>query len=143
MKKNNKGFIDLLTILVVLILCVGTYFWVKDNNWNVEGLQSDIINRIDDLSYKENKISEYINYYKDLSCNLKDSYLKNIDVPELSGEIKNFLVNHKDDGWEYVQNPEVMVLSAIVNRCVKNDEVVPECREFFNQLSDIVVPVGK
>lgn len=143
MEKNNKGFIDLLTILIILALSIGVYFCAKNNDWNIDTLQTKITNRINGISYKDKRIGDYLDHYRDLSVNLKDEYLSDIDVPELSEEIKEYLVNHKDEGWKYAQNPEAMVLSDIISRCVKDGEVVPECRKFFNQLSDIVIPVKK
>lgn len=98
---------------------------------------------IDNLSRYGGKIKDYADHYKDLSGNLKDEYFNEMDVSELPKEIKEYLAERKDDAWGYSQTPETVILAEIMDRCVRNGKVAPECREFVNQLVDGMIPVKK
>lgn len=134
MKTNKEGFIDIFSILFLVVMlvlaCVGMRMY---NEW------------------KDTNKSQVLNIWNDIKEKDFQKYIDNIEglpdvsnrVPEVARELQDFLKSQDDNISKEFQTPETLVLTGIMEKCLKNGEVSPECRRIIDQYTDMVVPNGR
>jgi Trk K+ transport system NAD-binding subunit len=132
MRANKKGFIDVFLVLFLLFLVILILAAIKMNREWIDAGKTQVNNIITDIKQQD---------YWDYLDKLKLPNMGNPD-PQVVQEIRDIMEPRGDDVLGRFQTPETLVLTRIMEKCLNDGKVLPECRRIIDQYTDMVLPNG-